>query len=85
MQITERGVMRALRYLMLLILVLPAILWSKYNTIDPCEILRQELSTVELTPGEYGAESQALFDNFEATSTGQGCTSGVLKLAWTRM
>lgn len=85
MRITERVVMKFMRYLLILILVMPAILWSKYGTIDPCEILRQELSNVELKPGEYGAESQLYFDTFPATSTGRGCASGVLELAWTRL
>ena len=85
MRITEKGVMKVMRYFLIMILVLPAILWSKYGTIDPCEILRQELSSLELTPGEYSAETQLYFDTFESTSTGKGCTSGVFRLAWIRL
>jgi hypothetical protein len=85
MQISERGIMRGMRYILLLILVLPAILWSKYGSIDPCEILRQELSSVTLVPGEYNAETQIYFDSFAGTSTGKGCISGVFNLAWIRM
>lgn len=84
MRISERGVMRWMRYLLLVIIVLPAILWSKYGSIDPCEILRQELATVKLVPGEYNAETQIYFDTFAGTSTGRGCISGVFRLAWIR-
>ena len=77
--------MRGMRIGLLMILVLPAILWSKYGTIDPCEILRQELSSIELVPGEYNVETQIYFETFAGTSTGRGCFSGVFRLAWARM
>lgn len=80
MRITERGIMRLMRYVLILILVMPAILWSKYGTIDPCEILLQEISI----EGKYDTQSQLYFDAFAATATGDGCASNVLELAWTQ-
>lgn len=85
MRINERVVMRIMRYVLLAVLVTPAILWSKYSSIDPCEILRQEFTTINVIPGEYDAESQIYYDYFMATTTGDGCTTGVLKLAWIRI
>jgi|TARA_B100000315_G_scaffold195901_1_gene186930 hypothetical protein len=68
-----------------MVLVLPAILWSKYGSVDPCEILRQELEQVALSPGDYRDEAGIYWNSIESTFTGQGCTSGVLKLAWARI
>ncbi len=85
MRITERGIMKIMRFLLIGILVLPAILWSKYGSVDPCEILRQELELIALSPGEYQDEAGLYWESIESTYTGRGCTSGALKLAWSRI
>lgn len=85
MRITERAVMRAMRYVLILVLVLPAILWSKYGSVDPCEILRQELEQVVLSPGDYQDEAGVYWNSIESTFTGRGCTAGVFNLVWARI